>query len=320
MSVDGSTRRTPWVDAALLAPVVAALVVVFMGVGGVRPALVWHGGLIYLGVLLTLAVFVRGRSRLLDRLRTLCARYSTPSFEWVVLVYGCVAMVAGVVGMLDVDDTRAQKASPGQLEARLADLCSHTGPADAKSFSAVDQPPMRGDLLLDTSFEQGTPLWSSGAAHTRVAGVTGCSRSGQRAVEFVGLAPQRGLSMPWWSPRPRETILSASLHRLEDFAVQGRQTATLSFFRLSTSNHQPREQFNCDTDLSVFYRFDGGKWQHRMAFCGQHLSEVKGWRQAQLAFDVSGRSTIGWKLVYRSARGDLKVARYFIDDLRVEMK
>ena len=110
------------------------------------------------------------------------------------------------------------------------------------------------------------------------------------------------------------------MHRLEDFAVQGRQTATLSFFRLSTSNHQPREQFNCDTDLSVFYRFDGGKWQHRMAFCGQHLSEVKGWRQAQLAFDVSGRSTIGWKLVYRSARGDLKVARYFIDDLRVEMK
>ena len=41
---------------------------------------------------------------------------------------------------------------------------------------------------------------------------------------------------------------------------------------------------------------------------------------AGLAFDVSGRSTIGWKLVYRSARGDLTVARYFIDDLRVEMK
>ncbi len=110
------------------------------------------------------------------------------------------------------------------------------------------------------------------------------------------------------------------MHRLEDFAVQGRQTATLSFLRLSTSNHQPREQFNCDTDLSVFYRFDGGEWQHRMAFCGQHLSEVKGWRQAQLTFDVSGRSTVGWKLVYRSARGDLEVARYFISDLRVEMK
>ena len=141
MSVDGSTRRTPWVDAALLAPVVAALVVVFMGVGGVRPALVWHGGLIYLGVLLTLAVFVRGRSRLLDRLRTLCARYSTPSFEWAALLYGCAAMVAGVVGMLDVDDTRVQKASAGQLEARLAELCSHAGPADARSFSAVDQPP-----------------------------------------------------------------------------------------------------------------------------------------------------------------------------------
>ena len=97
MSVDGSTRRTPWVDAALLAPVVAALVVVFMGLGGARPALVWQGCLIYLGVLLTLAVFVRGRSRLLDRLRTLCARYSTPSVEWAALVYGCVAMVAGVV-------------------------------------------------------------------------------------------------------------------------------------------------------------------------------------------------------------------------------
>lgn len=121
-SFDGADRTTPWVDAALLAPVVAALVVVFMGVGGVRPAMDWHGGLIYLGVLLTLAVFVRGRSRLLDRLRTLCARYSTPSVEWAALVYGCVAMVAGVVGMLDVDGQQGQNATTGQLEARLAEL------------------------------------------------------------------------------------------------------------------------------------------------------------------------------------------------------
>lgn len=195
-SFDGADRTTPWVDAALLAPVVAALVVVFMGVGGVRPAMVWHGGLIYLGVLLTLAVFVRGRSRLLDRLRTLCARYSTPSVEWAALVYGCVAMVAGVVGMLDVDGQQGQSATTGQLEARLAELCSHAGPADARSFSAVDQPPARGGLLLDTSFEQGTQLWSSGAGHARVAGVPGCSRSGQHAVELVGLEPRRGLGMP----------------------------------------------------------------------------------------------------------------------------
>lgn len=180
------------------------------------------------------------------------------------------------------------------------------------------------EILLSTSFEHldpDTPHYiapfvnqnnNKWALDTR-------SRSGRFAINVIPRG-NTGKSMGFYSVFKRDTagcLLNASYDEpYRAFDVSGYNSVVLEFWRYSTSNPKKRNRFNCGSSLNVFYRFDKGDWEQKMAFCGQHFSENTGWRHSKLEFDTKGHKTIEFKFGYdliQSANNPTAV--YLIDDL-----
>lgn len=106
------------------------------------------------------------------------------------------------------------------------------------------------------------------------------------------------------------------------FTISGASMVTLKMWTYSTSNPKVDKVGNCGSALNVFYKMDSGSWTHRMAFCGSHKTETKGWLPHSLDFDVKGKSTIQFAFQYQ-AQGIKQVdpdVYFLIDDFELRAK
>jgi hypothetical protein len=111
------------------------------------------------------------------------------------------------------------------------------------------------------------------------------------------------------------TVLSSSFYKYEPFNISKFKSVKLTFMRFSTSNPDKRDVSNCGSSLNVYYRFNGGEWIHKMAYCGQHITETTGWRKSELNFETEGKSTIDFSFAYESLRSNYNLSFFMIDDL-----
>lgn len=304
-------RPHPLLDTAIVLAAASLAAAQLHWGGGIWPS-VW---LIFIGCLFVAAWFVRERSRILDGLIFSCRTFSRPASDHMALVHGLVLIATGVAAAWAPErETLSRSEGMALLARQLERHCPHgqpprlsEAPAGAPAFTTSLEPAHAATVLhLE---KNGTALPSQ----------TECRHSGQAAIEFVSL----GQASRWPTPVGDDTgprvVLSAARMGIRPFDTQGRPHARLTFYRFSTSNQEPRDRFNCGTSLDVHYRLSGGPWQHKMAFCGQHVSETSGWRQAELVFDLNGSPSLEISFTYGSLRPSPEWARFFVDDVRLEL-
>ena len=83
------------------------------------------------------------------------------------------------------------------------------------------------------------------------------------------------------------------------------------------NNSDKRDDFNCGSSLNVYYRLDNNKWIHKMAYCGQHITETTGWRNSELIFETKNANTIDFLFAYESLSIANNPVLYLIDDLMI---
>jgi hypothetical protein len=103
------------------------------------------------------------------------------------------------------------------------------------------------------------------------------------------------------------------------FDVSGAAEILLYFYINTTSNPRVRAVHNCDSSLSIYFRYDDRPWAHKMAICGSHKTESRGWRPASYSFNTSLVSTVQFGLVYglQNSPDPDPEAFFVIDDLEV---
>jgi hypothetical protein len=144
-----------------------------------------------------------------------------------------------------------------------------------------------------------------------------CSNTGKYSLNVI---PEKGgilekLFSPQFDRIKTGTVLSSSFNKYEPFNIHEFKSVNLTFMRFSTSNPDKRDISNCGSSLNVYYRFNGGEWTHKMAYCGQYITETTGWRRSELNFETKGKFTIDFLFAYEEFRPSDKSTLYLIDDL-----
>ncbi len=241
--------------------------------------------------------------------------------------YFSLALGLGTMSILQ-GLTEAKQKPPIELETQNSEMFCPDNPPIMKEFSSLDSKNSSTKVLLSTSFEPTglfsakkiTPFITNDKASFSVTAI--CSNSGQYSLNVI---PEKtGIFHNFLPPRTDRvktgSKLSSSFKSDMPFNVARLNSVTLTFARYSTSNPGKRDNYNCGSSLNVYYRIDNSKWTHKMAYCGQHITETTGWRKGKLVFDTKNANTIDFLFAYESLSIANNPVLYLIDDLIITGK
>lgn len=175
--------------------------------------------------------------------------------------------------------------------------------------------------LLSTSFELNSADANGGVMPFSKADKFPWSRdqrahSGKLAINVIpGGNPGK---LEYFNKSINSALLSSRLENsYTPFRVDNFQRVELEFWKLSTSN--PSKTHNCLGSLRVDYRLDGGEWQSKMVYCGNHKFHAPEWTRSSLEFKTTGHRELELRFEYEYPP-DTHVDRtvvYLVDDLVV---
>ena len=276
------------------------------------------------GILFLLSYFFSNKTFFFRGLIWLCENFSHPKGRKMAFFYFALAFGLGTMVILQGISEAKQKL-PTEFIDQNAELNCKPRPPILNNFSSHDSKNVITNMLLSTSFETTTatsagnivPFLLNPKAPLSIT--SSCSNSGEYSLDVI---PRKKGFLQNLLPFQQDRIkicsqLSSSFNSNTPFDVEGLKSVKLSFMRYSTSNPDKREDFNCGTSLNVYYRLDGKEWKHKMAYCGQHITETTGWNSSELLFDTQQATTIDFLFSYQSSSITNNPGFYLIDDLKV---
>lgn len=275
------------------------------------------------GVLFLLSYFFSHKTFFFRGLMWLCENFSAPKGRKMAFFYFALAFFLGSFSVIEGVSSPSSKVSDELFSKKLVLYCKYNPPIK-EEFSHFDSKTLDGDILLSSSFEtvdssleQMSPFITNRKA--KLTKTTVCANSGNYALDVIPTSNNilKKLLPPSFDRIKNGTVLSSSFLKQEPFNVSELQEIKLRFARFSTSNQRLKKEFNCGTSLNVYFRFDGGEWKHKMAYCGQHIQETSGWRESELSFLTKGHSSIEFLFSYESHSPKTSASVYLIDDLEV---
>lgn len=274
------------------------------------------------GILFFLSYFHSHKTFFLRWLIWVCEHLSAPRGRKMAFFYFALAFGLGSISIFNGISAAPQEPI-NEIKNKTLDRHCLSIPAKEKDFSSFDSQDYTSTILLSTSFEKSADLKTDNISpfiqnqKAKLQTTTLCSNSGNYSLNVI---PRKSgffskIFPPQFDRIKTGTILSSSFFKYEPFNVSEYKSVKLTFVRFSTSNPDKREDFNCGSELNVYYRINGGEWTHKMAYCGQHITETTGWRKSELEFKTEGKSTIDFLFAYESFRSMGNSICYMIDDL-----
>jgi len=275
------------------------------------------------GMLFLLSYFYSHKTFFFRGLIWVCENFSAPKGRNMAFFYFALAFILGSFSVIE-GVTSQNPVVSGDLFKQKQDLYCKYNPPIKEEFSLFDSKKSNSNILLSSSFEvsdnspeQISPFIINRRAKLSKTSV--CANSGVYALDVIPISRNllRKLFPPSFDRIKNGTVLSSSFLKQESFNVSGFQEIKLRFARFSTSNQRLKKEFNCGTSLNVYFRFDDGEWEHKMAYCGQNIQETTGWRDSELGFETKGHSSIDFLFSYESHSQKTSTSAYLIDDLEV---
>ena len=276
------------------------------------------------GIMFLLSYFFSHKTFFFRGLIWLCENFSYPKGRKMAFFYFALAFGLGSMSIFQ-GVTEAKQKPPIELEAQNSEMFCLSNPPMLEEFSSLDSQDFSTSLLLSTSFEPTDYFSSKNIApfitnsKAPLSITSNCSNSGQYSLNVIPI--KTGIFHKFFPPQMDRikmgSKLSSSFNSDTPFNVTSLNSVKLTFMRYSTSNSDKRDDFNCGSSLNVYYRLDNNKWIHKMAYCGQHITETTGWRNSELIFETKNANTIDFLFAYESLSIANNPVLYLIDDLMI---